>query len=309
MHTNRRQFLATGAALAAAGTVYPADLDSRPLRRPNRIGVSTYSYWQFRHDRFRSIEKCIDEAAAANFDAVEILHKQMEDESDATLQKFKRRAFHAGLALCGFSTHQSFLFRDKDERKRNVEHTVHCIELAYKLGIPTVRVNTGTWRTRKDFDELMKFKGVEDPPPGVTEAEGFDWVIEGFRECVKTAEKCGVTMGLENHWGLGRTAAGVQRVVEAIGSPWLRVTLDTGNFLGDDRYEQFERLAPLASLVQAKTYDGGGRWYTLEIDYDRIAGLLRAVNYRGFVSLEFEGNEPPETAVPKSLARLRKAFA
>lgn len=309
MYADRRQFFAAGAAaLAASGTVRAGDPDSRPLRRPNRIGVSTYSYWQFRHDRFHSVERCIDEAAAANFDAVEILHKQMEDESPAAVQKLKRRAFHAGLSLCGFSTHQSFLFRDKDERKRNVDHTVHCIELAYALGIPTVRVNTGTWRTRKDFDELMRFKGVEDPPPGVTEEEGFGWVIEGFRDCLKAAEKCGVTMGLENHWGLGRTAAGVVRVVEAINSPWLRVTLDTGNFLTDDRYEQLERLAPLASLVQAKTYHGGGRWYDLPIDYDRVAGMLRAVNYRGFVSLEFEGNEPPETAVPKSLAMLRKAF-
>lgn len=309
MHADRRQFLAAGAAaLAGAGFVRPGDPDARPLRRPSRIGVSTYSYWQFRHDRFRSIEKCIDEAAAANFDAVEILHKQMEDESNATLQKLKQRAFHAGLALCGFSTHQNFLYRDKAERQRNVEHTVRCIELAYALGIPTIRVNTGTWGTRKDFDELMKYRGIEEVPAGVTEAQGFGWVIESLQECTKAAEKRGVTMGLENHWGLGRTAAGVQRVVEAVGSPWLRVTLDTGNFLEADRYDQFERLAPLASLVQAKTYHGQGRWYTLDIDYDRIAGILRAANYRGFVSLEFEGNEAPETAVPKSLAELRKVF-
>ena len=31
-------------------------------------------------------------------------------------------------------------------------------------------------------------------------------------------------------------------------------------------------------------------------------------NYRGYLSLEFEGMEDPRTAVPKSLAMLRKAF-
>ena len=41
---------------------------------------------------------------------------------------------------------------------------------------------------------------------------------------------------------------------------------------------------------------------------DRIAAMLRKHKYRGYVSLEFEGKEDPRTAVPKSLALLRKAF-
>ncbi len=35
----------------------------------------------------------------------------------------------------------------------------------------------------------------------------------------------------------------------------------------------------------------------------------RRANYRGYVSLEFENKEDPRTAVPKSLALLRRAFA
>ena len=48
--------------------------------------------------------------------------------------------------------------------------------------------------------------------------------------------------------------------------------------------------------------------YTLDLDYERIAAILRKHNYRGYLSLEFEGKEDPRTAVPKSLAMLRKAF-
>ena len=62
-------------------------------------------------------------------------------------------------------------------------------------------------------------------------------------------------------------------------------------------------------FVQAKTYFGGGTWYTLDIDYDRIATILRKVSYRGYISLEFEGKEAHESAIPKSLAVLRKAFS
>ena len=46
----------------------------------------------------------------------------------------------------------------------------------------------------------------------------------------------------------------------------------------------------------------------VDLDYDRVVGILRKVDYRGWVSLEFEGKESAKTAVPKSLAVLRKAF-
>ena len=35
---------------------------------------------------------------------------------------------------------------------------------------------------------------------------------------------------------------------------------------------------------------------------------MRKNNYRGYISLEFEGNENAETAVPKSLDLLRESF-
>src|SRR5262249_1297699 len=293
---DRRSFLAAAVLPAAAA----ADT-AKPAHRANRIAVSTYSFWQFRNRKLRSIAACIDLAAEMGFDGVEILHRQMEDESNAALQPFKRRAFLNGLDLCGFSTHQTFLSPDKEVRKKNVDLTIKQIELAYAMGIPTMRVNTGTWGTSKNFDELMKNRGIEPPRKGYTDEDGFGWVIEGLGACLKSAEKCGGSMGLENHWGLGRTPEGVLRVVNALKSPWLQVTLDTGNFL-ENPYEKLKKLAPKTVLLQAKTYYGGGLWYSLDLDNDRIAGIMRKAGYRGWVSLGFEGKEDPPPGVPKSLA-------
>ncbi len=313
MSVSRRRFggqLFGGAAaisvaqLATANNGDPAPAD----HRPHRIAVSTYSFWRFLDDSKLSIEQCLDEAAKMGFDAVEILHIQMESEEPAYLQRLKRRAFLNGLDLCGFSTHQTFLSPDSDVRKKNIDHTIHTIELAYALGIPTIRVNTGRWGTSKDFDELMANRGIEPRLDGYTDDDGFDWVIDSFEKCLPAAERCGVTMGLENHWGLGRTPEGVLRIVDAVKSPWLQVTLDTGNFL-EDPYDRLEQLAPSAVFVQAKTYHGGGIWYALDLDYPRIAELLRRHNYHGYVSLEFEGKEDWHTAIPKSLATLRSAFS
>ncbi len=276
-------------------------------RVPNRIAVATYSFWQFRPERVE-IETCIDQAAAMGFDGVEILHRQMSGESNDYLQRLKRQAFSLGLDLCGFSTHQGFVSPSKEERQKNIDHTLHCMDLAYKLGIPTIRINTGRWNTTKDFDELMKNRGIEPRLEGYTDEDGFGWVIESIEKLLPKAAEWGVVLGLENHWGLGRTPEGVMRIVKAIESPWLQVTLDTGNFL-EDPYDRLETLADRAILVQAKTYYGGGKWYTLELDYPRIAKMLQKHNYRGYVSLEFEGNEDPSTGIPKSLKALREAFA
>jgi L-ribulose-5-phosphate 3-epimerase len=307
----RRRFLVSAGALAigyGVSTAAGATSVAEATARRNRIGVSTYSFWQFNRRENRDIEKCIDLAGEMGFDGVELLHRQMQSEDKGYLQRLKRRAFVNGLDLCGFSTHQGFLSPDAEFRQKNIDNTIHQIELAYELGIATMRVNTGTWGTSRNFDELMKNRGIEPPKEGYTDEDGFGWVIASLEKCLPAAEKCGVLLGLENHWGLGRTAEGVLRIVDKINSPWLQVTADTGNFL-EDPYDRLELLAPKTILVQAKTYYGGGLWYQLDLDYPRIANIFRKHNYRGYVSLEFEGKEDPLVAVPKSLKLLRDAFS
>jgi L-ribulose-5-phosphate 3-epimerase len=305
---SRRQFLA--AAVAAPAAALPARAGDPPeTRRKTHIGVSTYSYWQFNRAAYRDVGACIDLAAEMGFDGVEILLRQLgEDPDPAATARLRRRAFVNGLCLMGLSTHQTFLTPDADKRKRNVELTKNQIEVAVRLGIPTMRVNTGTWGTNGSFDKLMANKGVEPPLAGFTDEDGYKWCIDALGECARAAEKAGVVLGLENHWGLGRTPEGLLRIVRAVNSPWLKVTMDTGNFL-DDPYDKLEQIAPETVLVQTKTYYGGGLWYTLDLDYERIARLLAKHKYTGWVSLEFEGKDDPKTAVPKSLDLLRKAFA
>ncbi|MEZ6042670.1 MAG: sugar phosphate isomerase/epimerase family protein [Planctomycetaceae bacterium] len=292
--------------MANLSSARPMSDETKPHQR-TRFAVSTYSFWQFRNDDLRDIEKCIDLAAEWGFDGVEILHRQMTNDSNGYLQRLKQRAFVNGLDLCGFSTHQGWCSPDAEKRKTNTEHTIKCIELSYALGIPTMRVNTGTWGTSKNFDALMANRGIEPPIEGYTDEDAFKWVIDGLTECLPAAERCGVTLGLENHWGLGRTPEGVMRIVKAINSPWLKTTLDTGNFL-EDPYDRLELMADEAVLVQAKTYFGGGLWYQLDLDYPRIAELLRRHQFKGYVSLEFEGKESPLTAIPKSLELLHQSF-
>ena len=311
-YLSKRRAFVQACALTLGSSIIPhlhqkvTAQDDHGQERSQRFSVSTYSFWQFRGPKV-PIETCIDQAARMNFDGLEILEMQMTDSSNSYIQQLKRRAHSHGLALCGFSTHQGFISPDSTRRHDNIKKTISSIEQAYRLGIPTMRINTGRWGTIKSFDTLMAKRGIEPRLDGFTDDDAYKWVIQSIEECLPVAEKCGVVLGLENHWGLGRTAAGVLKIIQAIKSPWLQATLDTGNFL-ENMYQQMKALASSACFVQAKTYNGGGTWYTLDIDYPKVATILHDAKYSGWVSLEFEGKDDPLVAIPKNLKLLRHAF-
>ncbi|MPY88453.1 MAG: TIM barrel protein [Luteitalea sp.] len=309
MTITRRTFLSTASALAlgtAAGAQASPGAQTTRRRGRVKLGVSSYSYWHFDGPRV-PIETVIDKAAALGFEGVDVLHRQMESDDRAYLQRLKRHAFLNGIDLIALSIHQGFVDPDPAVRKKHIDHTIHCLEMSHSLGMPCMRLNTGRWGTIQSFDDLMEARGIEPVLPGHTEDEGFKWCIDSIEQCLPKAEELGVLLALENHWGLARTPDGLLRIVNAVDSPWLGVLMDTGNFL-EDPYSKLEEIAPKTVFVQAKTYYGGGEWYTLDLDYRRIAKILEGVNYSGYVSLEFEGKEAADTGVPKSLEVLRQAF-
>jgi len=318
MQLSRRNFLATAGlaagSLSLGAAPEPASSKSSAASKRVKLGLSTYSYWHFRPPKV-SIETVIDRAAELGVEGVDILHRQMDlpekepldGAGRAYLRKLKRHAFINGVDLICVSTHQNFVSPKSEEIDKNVEHTKKCIEIAYQLGVPSIRINTGRWNT-VDFDTLMANRGIEPVLAGHTEEEGFKWCIDAIQRCLPKAEECGVILALENHWGLARTPEGLLRIINAIPSPWLGVLMDTGNFL-EDPYVKLKQIAAKTVFVQAKTYFGGGEWYTLELDYKRIGRILAEVNYSGYISLEFEGKESADTAVPRSIAMLRKAFS
>jgi sugar phosphate isomerase/epimerase len=318
MHLNRRAFLTTsslaGAALTLSAAPEPAPAKNNG-RKAIKLAVSSYSYWHFRTAKV-PIETVIEKAAELGFAGVDILHRQMDldergpldSKTRAYCQSLKRHAFRHGQDLVCLSIHQDFVDPKPEERQRNVEHTLKCIELAYQLGVPCIRLNSGRWNSIASFDDLMKARGEEPVLAGHTEEEGFKWCIDAIEKCLPKAEECGVVLALENHWGLTRTPDGLLRILNAIQSPWLGGLMDTGNFL-EEPYDKLRAIAPKTVFVQAKTYYGGGEWYTLDLDYARVARILAEVGYAGYISLEFEGKESPDTGVAKSLEMLRKAFA
>src|SRR4051812_18944548 len=109
---NRRQFLtASSLALGATQTLQSASAAQTevPTQKPKpRLGISTYSYWHFKTQKV-PIEHVIREAARLGAPAVDILHRQMDNEERGYLQQLKRTAFQNGVDLICLSIHQDFV--------------------------------------------------------------------------------------------------------------------------------------------------------------------------------------------------------
>jgi sugar phosphate isomerase/epimerase len=309
----RREFLFAAAAAAVPGKAAPV-VKAPVFKKRIKLALSTYSYWHFEEKKF-PVETVIERAAELGVEGVDVLHRQMDMKENAPFdaagraycRKLKRLAFRNGLDVVCLSTHQNFVSPDPKVRQAQVNHTLKCLEIADALGAASIRINAGRWNTIPDFDEFMKKRGLEPPIAGRTEDEAFEWSIECLGKCLQRAEELGVVLALENHWGLSRSPEGLNRLLTPFNSPFIGALMDTGNFL-EDPYDELKAIAPRTVFVQAKTYLGGGVWYTLDLDYPAIAQILADAGYSGYVSLEMEGKEPADSAVPKSIALLRKAF-
>ena len=302
---DRRKFISTALLAPFAGS-FLQTCGKINMNSNYKFAIATYSYWHFREPKV-TVQQVIDHASNLGVDGVDVLHVQMDNESPEYIRSLRDIAQDKNIELICLSIHQDFVDPDKEKRENNIDHTKRCIDIAHDLGISYIRLNSGRWNTIDSFDDLMANKGIEPVLPGYTEDDGFKWCIDSIQDCLPHAEQAGVILALENHWGLTRTPEGLLRIVNSIDSPWLGVLMDTGNFL-EDPYEKLEEIAPQTVFVQAKTYYGGGEWYTLDLDYSRIAEILNKVEYKGYISLEFEGKENANTGVPKSIELLKKSF-
>jgi sugar phosphate isomerase/epimerase len=279
-----------------------------------KLAVSSYSFHRFGEgpegQAKPSFAEMIEQCVELGLDGLELLGVHFESTAPADLYALKSLAARSGIALVAVSAHHNFIQPDASLRLREIDTVAHWVDVAYALGVPAVRVFGGRWNTSANFAALMAAGGEEPPLPGHSEDEGYAWTAEAFKSAAYYAGRHGVTLALENHWGLTGTAAGVLRILGETASPWLKVVLDTGNFnYRPDHYAEMAQLLPHVVLVHAKTYAGGGLYYTAELDYRRIGRMLKEAGYRGYVSIEFEGAAHPQQGIRESVALLREAFA
>jgi len=289
----RRTFLTTTALAGAAVAANPFGRKGAARLRLALAAYSFRSFFKFQKNNTREVKarpmdmfSFIDFCAEHGCDGAELTSYFFRHEvTPDYLVALRRRAFLRGVDISGSAVGNNFSLPKGPKLAEQIAYVKKWIDHAAVLGAPHIRV----------------FAGRE--PKGVDRAEADKWAIAALRECCDYAGKRGIFLGIENHDSIG-DAKSLLNFVKAVDHPWFGVNLDSGNFRTADPYADFAAAAPFAVNVQLKVElkIAGKKEPT---DLKRALNILRAANYQGYVTLEYEAPEDPYKAVPLLLKKLR----
>ena len=119
--------------------------------------------------------------AEVGLDAIDLSVLFFKSLEPAYLDEMRRDIEAAGMTVAMVTSYPDFTHPDPAERKRQIEQERTYIEAVGRLGARMIRVTSG------------------QAHPGLKEADGIRWALEGLRACEEAGQKAGVKLVLENH--------------------------------------------------------------------------------------------------------------
>jgi sugar phosphate isomerase/epimerase len=292
--TRRDLFRTAGVGALSYSLCAPAANAIEPIQRTGkpsmRLSLAAYSFrqWLDLKKKDMTLFDFIDMAAGWPLDAVELTAYYFEKTTPEYLAALKGRCTKLGLDISGTAVGNDFCVTDAEALKKQIASVKQWIEHTSLLGGKTIRIFAGT---------LKK---------GDNEARAIKQAVESIQEACEHAGKYGIYLALENHGGITATSEQLLSIVKAVKSDWFGVNLDSGNFHTEDPYADLAKIAPYAVIAQFKTEIKAKDKPKEEANLSKLTEMLRKVNYRGYVALEYEAAEDAKVAVPRYLAAMRK---
>ena len=204
-----------------------------------------------------------------------------------------------GLEVCCVDTSCTFDSTEDAERRRQVEIAGRHCELAAALGAPLIRV----------FPDKV--------PEGATFEETRDRIADSLREVARLAPR-GVCVGLETHGDFAGGPATAD-ILQRADDQKLCVIWDAANtFASGEALEVTARaVAPYLAHVHLRDARPLGKEHWTPVlagrglvPFGEVVSALRGLDYRGYVSFEFEKYwhpeiEEPEVSLPDFAAAMR----
>jgi sugar phosphate isomerase/epimerase len=296
---HRRSFIqATAAAALAPRLVNAASFQqSNPSEATQhkahfQAGICCYSYREALGKKQMTYDDVIQQAVAMNLQTVDLTVYWLKRDDHDEIRQLRRSLYHNGLHWSGIAAHIEFTGETADARQKQLEDGKRWVDFANEVGASHVRIFGG------------------NKPKNMSEEQIRPYVVEGMKSLADYSGQAGILLGIENDYGVTQKSDQVLYYVKAVNSPWLGLNVDTYNS-PEDSYVVVERLMPYATHVHMKQggHDAQGR--EVPTDWSRLFKLFQAAGYRGSVSLEYEGKEKPEEAIPRlgrELSRLVEQF-
>jgi sugar phosphate isomerase/epimerase len=173
------------------------------------------------------------------------------------------------------------------EREEAVKNHYKWIDAARFLGCHSIRINAQAEGTPEEQKER---------------------IIESISKLAEYSQNIGINIIIENHGGLSSNATWLCDVIKTTNNPFIGTLPDFGNFPEEiNIYESVEKMMPFAKGVSAKSYNFDMNGNETRIDYEKMMRVVIWSGYRGYVGIEYEGNDLEETeGIRKTKALLER---
>lgn len=318
---SRRRFLKTAGILpfaATAGLPFSrASAEHAPIKRAGGANLKTalnaFSFLELLNanlkDKTKGLDlfRLIDFCAECNFDGVDLTGYFFTGYPNAPDDKYlidiKRHAFDRGVSISGTGVRNDFTAADKAIRQEGVKRIKTWIEVAAKLGAPTVRAFA---------DSQPPFTDWKQASNNASREQVEEYLAADLRECAEYGEKYGVIVAVQNHGDFIATGPQHKSLLESVDSKWCAAMVDTGKYNTPDPYIDIAMMAPYAVNWQIKELIGTPA-DSPPIDMVKAVTIIRKSGYRGFVPIETlasgRKNYDSYVEVRKMLGELNKAIA
>jgi sugar phosphate isomerase/epimerase len=206
------------------------------------------------------------------------------------IQALKAELAQNGLAITAFCLHNRL-----DERlEKELAWNKQVVEAAQQLGVKAIRIDV--------------------VPRAIKREEFLPFAIKACKELCKLVEGTPVRYGIENHGNTTNDPGFLEKLFDGVGSSHLGLTLDVANFYWyghplEELYGLYAKFAPRVVHTHCKSirYPDDKKntrrpmgWeygkyccpvYEGDVDFPRLAGILRQANYAGDLCLEDESLE------------------
>ncbi len=248
-----------------------------------------------------ALEEWIDISVELEADGLELYHAFLRSHDASYLREIRKRVESTGRTIPMMCYSPDFTVPEKAEREREIAKQIEMIQVTAELGGSFCRVLSGQNRA------------------GMSMETGIERVKYCIEACMPEAEKCGVTMVIENHykddfWKYREFAQKMEvflPLLDAIQSPLLGVQFDPSNSFvaGDNPIELMEKTLSRIRTMHAsdRFLKPGKDWASVvnddgiigypeflvhgvtgegSIDYHGIFALLKKAGFSGWISIE-----------------------
>jgi len=278
-----------------------------------KVGIDSYCYHRYFGEvypqqqpppRKMTLEGFIDRAQELGVDGVSLESCFIPSFDKAYLTDVKAKLDSYGLDRVFAWGHPDGLEGGKNEAA--YKDMIASLEHAKNIGADVMRVVGSSL--------MFRFESHEEQLARLTKM---------FKEAVKVAKDYDIRMAVENH--IDFTADEILALLNSVGSPYLGVNFDTGNFvrLLDDPIKGMRKLAPHTYATHVKDLKPQqgvpvDEWYFFSstpvgegiVDNLELARLLKEASFTGFLAVEMDFLHPDypdeDEAVAQSVRELKR---